>query len=447
MDVGTAAGATGPSRRLRRFDTVALTVGIVVGAGIFRAPSVVAGGVEGELALAGVWALGGLLSMIGALCYGELVCAFPSPGGEYHFLRRAFGRKPAFLFAWGRLTVTSTGSIAILAYIFGDYATTLLPLGAHSSAVYAAAIAAALTLINVLGLRFGAWVQNVFTVAVVLSLVALSIAGLALGDAPAAAPAAPTSSLGLAMVFVLLTYGGWNEAAYLSAEVRGGRRSMAAVIVIGVGAVTLLYLLVNAAYARVLGIEGLRESTAVGADVMSRIAGPAGARSVALLIAAAALTSMNATIVTGSRTGFALGRDFHVFRGLGRWNDRAAAPVPALLVQGAIVLVLVALGALSRQGFETMVEYTAPVFWGFFLLTGIALLVLRMKEPDAPRPFRVPLYPLTPLLFCASSAWLLHASLAYTGFGALIGVMVLAAGALPLWLETSQHRARTKEMS
>jgi amino acid transporter len=249
------------------------------------------------------------------------------------------------------------------------------------------------------------------------------------------------------MVFVLLTYGGWNEAAYLSAEVRGGRRSMAAVVIVGVGTVTLLYLLVNAAYARVLGLEGLRDSATVGADMMGRIAGPTGARSVAALIAAAALTSMNATIVTGSRTAFALGRDFHVFRSLGRWNDRAAAPVPALLVQGSLVLGLVALGAVSRHGFETMVEYTAPVFWGFFLLTGIALFVLRMTEPDAPRPFRVPLYPLTPLVFCASSAWLLHASLAYTGFGALVGLMVLAVGALPLWLETSRHHARTKEMS
>ena len=447
MDAGTAARATGPARRLRRFDTIALIVGIVVGAGIFRAPSVVAGGVDSELALAGVWVLGGLLSMVGALCYGELACAFPSAGGEYHFLRRAFGSKTAFLFAWGRLTVICAGSIAILAYIVGDYATTLVPLGGHSSAVYAGAIAAGLTLINVLGLRFGAWLQNVFTVAVVLSLLGLSAAGLVLGDAPAAEPAPNTSSLGLAMVFVLLTYGGWNEAAYVSAEVKGGRRSMATVLLIGVGAVTLLYLLVNAAYAHVLGIEGLRESAAVGADMMSRIAGPTGARAVAALIAAAAITSMNATIVTGSRTAFALGRDFHVFRGLGAWNHRAAAPVPALLVQAGIVLALIALGALSRRGFETMVEYTAPVFWGFFLLTGIALFVLRVAEPDTPRPFRVPLYPITPLVFCASSAWLLHSSLVYTGFGALVGVAVLAAGTLPLWLETLQHRARTKEIS
>jgi basic amino acid/polyamine antiporter, APA family len=436
--------ARGPGRQLRRFDTVAIVVGVVVGAGIFRAPSVVAGGVDGWLGLAGLWGLGGLLSLVGALCYGELVCAFPSAGGEYHFLDRAFGRKLAFLFAWARLTVTCTGSIAILAFIFGDYASALVPLGPRGTAIYAGAIVLVLTTVNALGLRFGTMLQNVFTVAIVLALLGLSIAGLVVGEAPATAETPGTTSVGLAMVFVLLTYGGWNEAAYLSAEVRGGRRSMAAVMIVGVATVTGLYLLINAAYLRVLGLDGLRGSATIAADLMTAIAGPSGGRIVAALIAAAAITSMNATIGTGSRTGYALGRDFRVFRPLGRWNERAAAPMVALAVQGALVLGLIALGAVARRGFETMVEYTAPVFWAFFLLTGLALFVLRRREPDVARPFKVPLYPLTPLVFCASSAWLLHASLRYTRIGAAVGVAVLALGVVPLWLEGLRQRQRSE---
>ena len=448
MELGPAIQGAVPARRLRLFDAMALVVGVIVGAGIFRAPGLVAGGADSELMVAGLWLLGGALSMAGALCYGELATTFPSPGGEYHFLRRAFGGNLAFLFAWARLTVICTGSIALLAFIFGDYASRLLPLGPHSSAIYACAVVVVLTGLNALGLRFGTAVQNVFTVAVVLALLGLAVAGLSAEPAALSAPPSQaTMSVGLAMVFVLLTFGGWNEAAYLSAEVRGGERRIALAVIGGVGAVTALYLLVNIAYLRVLGLDGLRASDTVGADMVSALAGPTGARLVSALIAAAAITSMNATIVTGSRTGFALGRDFGVFRALGRWDAQIGAPVPALLVQGGVVLGLIALGALSRGGFETMVEYTAPVFWGFFLLTGVSLLVLRGREPGAARPFRVPLYPVTPLVFCASCAWLLYASLAHTGIGAAVGVGVLVLGAVPLLIERRRARSVRKEPS
>src|SRR5690606_35184130 len=342
-----------------------------------------------ELALAGVWLLGGLLSLAGALCYGELATAFPSPGGEVHFIARALGRNLAFLFAWARLTVICTGSIALLAFIFGDYMSGLAPLGPTSSAVWAAIIVAALTALNALGVRLGTTVQSLFTAAVVIGLVAVAIAGLAFTERAApVAPSPPSSTLGLAMAFVLLTYGGWNEAVYVSAEGSGGSRRIAGVIVGGVGAVSALYLVVNLAYTRVLGIEGLRASDTVGSDAVRAIAGPLGADLVSALIAAAALTSMNATIVSASRTGYALGRDVRVFSRLGRWNPRTGTPVAALLAQGAVALLLIALGALSRRGFETMVEYTAPVFWSFFLLTGVSLFVLRGREPRQARPFR-----------------------------------------------------------
>lgn len=445
MASGVRQGAPASHHRIRFVDAVAITAGVVIGAGIFRAAGPAAGGVDGRLELALVWLLGGVVSLAGALCYGELMCAFPGTRGEYGFLRRAFGPRVGFLFAWSRLTVTTSGSIALLAYVFGDYASYLLPLGERSSALHAAGVVLLLTLMNARGLRVGTSIQNALTGALLLGLLLVAVAGLAAAPAPAAPPAPARSALGLSMVFVLLTYGGWNEAAYLSAEVRGGPRRMALAMVAGLALVTALYLAVNLAYLNVLGLGGLQGSTSVAAEMMDRIGGPLGVQLVSALIAAAALTSINATIVTGSRSALALGRDFRVFRPLDRWNAGSSAAIPALFTQCAIVLALIGLGAVARRGFETMVEYTAPVFWAFFLLTGLSLFVLRAREPAAPRAFRVPLYPVTPLLFCASCAWLLHASLVHTGVGAAVAVAVVAAGALPLWLEHVLTRTRAEE--
>ena len=218
------------------------------------------------------------------------------------------------------------------------------------------------------------------------------------------------------MVFVLLTYGGWNEAAYVSAEVHRGRDIVRA-LVWSLVAVTVLYVLVNWAYLRGLGLAGVAGSRAVAADLLERAVGPAGGRLVGALIAVCALTSANAAVFTGARTAYALGRDFRAFAFLGRWRAGPRTPGNAVLAQGAVALALVLFGASTRHGFETMVEYTAPVFWLFFMLTGVSLVVLRRKEPAMPRPFRVPLYPLTPLLFSATCAYLLYASLAYAGAG------------------------------
>lgn len=424
-------------------DAVGLTVGIVLGAGIFKTPSLVAAnaGSEGGLLLA--WFAGGVISLIGALCYAELATTYPSAGGDYHFLYRALGRGPAFLFAWARLTVIPTGSIALLAFAFGDYASQLVRLGEHSSAIYAALVVVGLTAVNILGVRQGTWTQNALTLVEVLGLVL--IIGVGLGVASSVMPAAPapvaegtggsgapSATWGLVMVFVLLTYGGWNEAAYMSAEMRGPRRNLVRALMWSIGVVTALYLLVNVAYLHVLGLSGMARSEAVAADLMQRTVGSGGAWLISVLIAVSALTSANATILLGARTNYAFGRDCSLFSAMGRWHERTGSPTTALLVQGAISLALVGLGSLTRQGFQTMVEYTAPVFWLFFLLTGVSLIVLRVREPNAQRPFRVPLYPLTPLLFCASCAYVLYSSLAYTGLGALVGVAVLAVGGVVL---------------
>jgi APA family basic amino acid/polyamine antiporter len=431
LDSGKTQSAPHPT--LSVVDAVSMIVGIVVGAGIFKAPSIVAANVGSELAFLLIWPLGGLVSLIGALCYAELATAYPHAGGDYHYILRSFGRDVGLLFAWARLTVIQTGSIAILAFVFGDYASELLPVGDYSSSLYAGLAIAVLTLLNAKGVKQGKWTQNLLTAAKVLGLLMVFVVGIVL--ITPVETKSTGSSLGgvhgLAMIFVLLTYGGWSEAAYISAELRNVRRNMKTALMVSIGLITTIFLLTNLAYLRGLGLEAISQSNAVAADLLRRSFGEPGAKFISLLIAISALGATNGTIFTGSRTNYAVGRDFQLFSFLGRWDERANAPVNGLILQAAIALTLVLFGSFTRKGFQTMVEFTAPVFWFFLLLAGLSVFVLRRKEAEVPRPFRVPLYPLTPLLFCLTSVYMLQASLSYTGVGAVVGVAVLLAG-LPI---------------
>ncbi|HEY3041077.1 MAG TPA: amino acid permease [Pyrinomonadaceae bacterium] len=425
-------------------DAVAMIVGIVVGAGIFRTPSLVAANVSSESGALLLWLAGGAVSLIGAFCYAELTSTYPHTGGDYHYLSRAYGRPLSFLFVWSRVTVIQTGSVAILSFVFGDYGSQLLRLGEYSPSIYAALVVVSLTGLNVLGVHHGTRTQNLLTAIEVFSLLLVIIAGLFFIDLPPAPtqPAPPQSSagsIGLAMVFVLLTYGGWNEAAYISAETNS-RRDVARALLLSIGIITGLYLLANWAYLRGLGLSGVARSDAVAANLMKTAVGERGALFVSLLVAISALTSVNATVFTGARTNYAFGRDFPLFGFLGRWKKPGNTPTNALLVQGVIALALILLGTLTRKGFVTMVEYTAPVFWFFFFMVGLSLIVLRIREPDVVRPFRTPFHPLLPLMFCASCLYMLQASIAYTGIGALVGVVVLLTGIPVFWLASYSQR-------
>jgi amino acid transporter len=418
-------------KTLSLLDAVALIMGIVVGVGIFKTPSIVALSTGSASMFFGAWILGGLFSLVGALCYGELATAYPHPGGEYHYLTRAFGKKPAFLLAWARMTVIQTGSIAMLAFVFGDYLSQVMPLGQYSASIYAALSVIILTVTNVLGIEQGKWMQNVLTGVKIGGSLLIILAGLLFaGPGPAAVSSPPSSPplFGFAMIFVLLTYCGWSEAAYISAEIRDPRKNVVRCLTWSMIFITVIYLLINVVYLRVLGLSAMGKSDAVAYDVMNMIVGPFGARLTSLLIGISALGATNATIITGARTNYALGTEFPLFGYLGHWKDGAGTPVNALIVQGIISLLLIGLGAVTMKGFSTMVEYTAPVFWFFFLLATSSLIVLRRKEPEADRPFRVPLYPLTPVVFCSVCLYMLVSSIAYTGVGAAVGIVVLGAG-------------------
>jgi basic amino acid/polyamine antiporter, APA family len=447
-DEGHDCPTAGPSAGLSVLDGVAVLVGVVIGIGIFGFPPLVAQFSDNPVTYIGLWLAGGLVMLLGALCYAELGSTYPHSGGEYHFLRRAWGPFVALLFAWARGSVIQTGSIAAVAFIYGDYANQLVSFGPWGAALHGASAIIALTGLNMLGTHGSKRMQVVFAALTVISLLAIVAAGVvASGGAtthPPAAPAAMSDNLagmlGMGMVFVLLTYGGWNEAAYLSGELRDPHRNMARVLLIGTVVVTTVYLLANLAYLHIFGLQGLRDTGAVGAALMRIAFGEAAAVALSLMVCIAALSTMNATILTGARVYYALGHDIPQLSMLASWSDRGATPTRALLVQGIITLALMGFGAATENGIGTMVAYTAPVFWLFMFLTALAVIMLRARDPDRPRPFRTPLYPLPPLLFAAVCLGLLWSSAQYAGAGAWLGLAVLAAG-VPLL--RMQKRMRT----
>ena len=434
-------------RVLQPFSAVALIVGIVIGAGIFKTPSLVAG-ISGDAGWALVlWMAGALISIAGALCYAELCTAYPNAGGDYHFLHRAFGRNISFIYGWSRATIINTGSIALLAFVFGDYMSTLVNLGAYSSAIWALLIVVILTVVNLAGIHASSRMQTWLTLTEIVGLLAVVAAGFWV-DAPASgtlqwfAQAPAPAQWGLSLVFVLLTFGGWNEAAYISAELKGGPRTMVRVILASMLTLTVIYLLVNTALLLGLGLNGLSQSKTAAGDLLGLAFGPWAQKALGLFVAIAALTSINATMFVGARTNFAVGNDWKALRKLGQWQLDIGSPKQALTLQALISMGLIALGTQEADGFSAMVEFTAPVFWGFLFLVGLALLWLRKTDPSTPRPFKVPLYPVLPLIFCAACAWLTYSSVTYAISQKAIHVSLwlIASGILALLILRTREK-------
>ena len=421
-----------PQPQLSVFDAVTIVVGLVVGIGIFRTPSIVAANVASEWLFILVWIVGGLITLVGALCYAELSAAHPHAGGEYHFLSRAYGRSVAMMFGWARCTVIQTGAIAVVAFMLGDYVAQIAPLGPYGPSIYAAVSVIILTGVNFIGTTEGKNLQIMVTFIEIAAVAAIILFGfLGSGQAPAATQttAPETAALGMAMIFVLLTYGGWNEAAYLTGELKDAPRNIAKVLTLGTLILVTLYVLTNLALLSILGLDGLRASNAVAADMMHIVAGETGRVAVTLAIIVAAISTLNATIFTGARVFYVMARDMTILRWVAVWDSRGKTPANGQVLQGSIALALIAMGAITRDGFKAMVDYTAPVFWAFMLLVGLSLFVLRWRHPERILPYKVPLYPITPILFCLTCLYMFYASVVYTGVAALIGLAVLAAGA------------------
>ena len=433
VDYAADRGAA-PRRELSLFDTTCIIVGIIIGAGFFETPPQVAAAAGGPALLLAVWAAGGAVALTGALCYAELAGAYPRDGGEYVFVSEAYGRRAGFLYAWAWFWVVRPGTIGAMAFEFARYANELvpLPMGRFAFAPYALGSLALLTVINVLGVRTGKTVQNLLTAAKVAGLLAVFAVGLFAAPPAADSVSPPSAGIYLAVILVMWAYGGWNDMSYVAAEVRDPRRNILRALVLGTAAVVAIYLLGNVAFTRALGFGGFARSNAVAADVMRLRFGAGGARFISALVCVSCLGALNGMILTGARIYYAVGNDHPLYAWLGKWDERRQTPARSLWLQAAATLALVLGLGLSRDAFERLVVFTAPLFWGFLLLVGAAVFVLRWRDPGAERPYRVAGYPLTPLVFCLSSLFMCYASVRYAWSNraaeALWTLAILAAG-------------------
>ncbi|MBX9682000.1 MAG: amino acid permease [Gemmataceae bacterium] len=539
------------SKALGLFDAICIILGIIIGAGIYETPATIFSFMGDPWYALGVWAACGILALIGGLCYAELATAYPRSGGDYVYLTRAYGPLVGYLFGWAQLAVIQTGSIGLMAYIFGDYASRLYELPYYSSAIYAAGAVVAITLLNAMGVVLGKWVQNLLTVVKVLGLVGIvivaflypaptkSISGTVtkaegnsltfqakdgsektitineatklyvngsdsitilppkekengegkdkkaepqkrpatLADMKAPADAIsefvvraavkngtseativrasqstrpPWDLVALAMVFVFLTYGGWNDAAFVAAEVKDPSRNIPRALIFGILGVMGVYLLVNFAYIRAVGFEAAISSKEIAADAVKQAPWAHSEKAIITLVMISALGAVNGLIFTSSRIFSTLGADYSLFSPLGAWSKGSRTPIVSLLIQMLISLGMVlAVGTemgqsllnqaleylgqpkvnwAGQSGFNSLLRCTAPIFWIFFLLTAMSLFILRRNDADVPRPFRVPGFPIIPLIFVATCGYLVYSGANYAGSLGWIGALLVAAG-------------------
>lgn len=442
MSTPAGSQADAARRQLSLFDVVCIIVGIIIGAGIYSLTPGIASNVSGPWWLVFAWAFGGFIALVGAVCYAELATTYPAHGGDYVFLTKAFGRRVGFLFTWTEFWIVRPGNVATVAYFFAQYARELAPLRtSFDEPLYAGAAIASVTVVNTLGVQAGKWTQNLLTALKVAGLLAIFGVAFFLVAPPEAtvelADARP--DFRLAIVFVLFAYGGWKDMCYVAAEVRHPEKNLLRGLVLGTAAVMLIYLLVNVAFVRGLGFEGFRASKAVAADLVKIPFGEPGARAISLLICISCLGAMNGMIFTGARIYYAMGKEHRLYAWLGHWNSVVGAPVRSLVLQGVITLALVVGLA---DNYQRLVVLTGPFFWFFMVLVGVALFVLRYTDPDANRTYRVLLYPLTPLLFCLSSAFMFYSSLTYllsvSQTDAFLGMCVVGLGLAISFLEPTR---------
>ncbi len=457
------------SRRvLSLWDVVSLILGVVVGTTIFRMPSMIFSNMPGVGSTLLLWVIGGVLSLVGALCFAELAAAWPERGGDVTYLSRGFGDWLGYLLGWCRIMVIIPANVGIMSFAFQDYVIQAGQFDKSLSPWIALAAVVFMTAINLTGVQSGRRAQNTLTGAKLVGFVIVVLAGILIalkGNWPAmSAPLTMGSSAnpGLALVFILYAFGGWNDAVYIAAELKEPQRNLPRALAGGVLAVLLVYLAVNLAYAT-LGIDELRRADVPARNVVLRAFGAGGGFLVTGLLMISALGAMHGTIFGGTRLTVAMGERYTSLRWFRHWSPQGAPTRGVLLVGLNTVLLVCAVETGTGHeyvehmlqligvgqgiewgkfgsGFDTLLTATAPLFWVFFLLTGAAQIVLRLREPHTPRPFRTPLYPLTPLLFMATSGYMLYSSVTWAGWLSLIGFLPVLPGLVAWQIERSKAR-------
>jgi basic amino acid/polyamine antiporter, APA family len=458
------------ARRLGVFSATTIIVGSMIGSGIFIAPSIMAGYIASPGLWLGLWVLGGALTLLGALSYAELAAMMPDAGGQYVFLREAFGPRVAFLYGWTLFLVIQTGFNAAVAIGFAKFlggvgvrageADLVLTLGGFTlsrAQIVAAAVIAVLTGINARGLREGALLQNVFTVLKVGAIALLALAAFSSGKGSFSHFASPSGdvalgpkglalglfgAIGVAMSKALFAYDAWNTVTFTAGEIREPQRNVPRALIAGTIVTTLAYAAACAAYLYVLPIDQMASvvENRVAADVASVLLGSAGVTLVSLAILVSTFGCANGLVLSGARVLYAMARDGVFFRVAGRVDSRRQTPTGALALQGVWSVVLAVSGTYDR-----LLTYVTFASLGFNALTVVALLVLRRTRAEAPRPYRTWGYPLTPALYLAGALFFLVYIFAGDPRDACAGLGLVAIGwpAYAVFTRLARGRATT----
>jgi APA family basic amino acid/polyamine antiporter len=423
------------ARRLGLFDATMIVMGGIIGAGIFVNPSVVARQVHTPALVLGAWVIGGAIALMGAFVYAELAARRPNVGGQYAYLRDAYHPIVAFLYGWTLLLVVQTGGMAGAAIVFGRYFRELTGFGG-SEQVVAAVTLAVLTIVNCLGVRAGSNLQNFLMVTKLAAIGLLIGVGLfAAAPAVSAASSMPTPAggpigLATAMVPVLFAYGGWQTASFVSGEMRDSKRDLPRGLLIGVVGVIALYLTVTFVCIRVLGVDALAATSTPASEIMRRALGERGARLIALGIAVSTVGFLSQSILTAPRVYYAMARDGVFFRAVGRLDPRSRAPVVAIILQGVWAAVIAMTGK-----YDQILNYVVSIDVLFFGLTGASLIVFRRREPLEEGATRVPLHPVTTLLFVIA-CWAISATtvIRFPGNAGIgVGILLLGVVVYQFW--------------
>ncbi len=416
-----------------------LVVGNVIGAGIFLVGGFVAKLVHTPAAFLGLWFAGGVFALSGALCNGELGAMFPRGGGEYVYLRNAYGPMFGFLSGWTSFWIGFPGSIATLAAGFGEGFGALTGTSVWGQRTVSIAIVVALTVVNALGLRQGKLLQNVLSVVKVIAFAAALVAGAIWGVRQGGVSLAPhgpehASDLAMALIPIYFAYSGWNAACYVAGEMKNPGRDLGRALALGTLACVVLYLAVNAAFLVTMGLDGMRSSTNVGGEVAAQMFGRGAGVAVTVIIVIAVLSSLQATVIVGPRIYHAMAEDGLFPERLSRLHPKTRVPVEALALQGIVSCALLLTG-----GFDKLLTFTTFALVLFSIITVAAVPVLRVRAPDNERPFRTPGYPLTPLVYIAGNAWVLYVVVASGAREALVGLAIVLSG-VPFYMYFRKKR-------
>ena len=402
-------------RRLGLWSAIAVLVGSTIGSGIFRSPAGIADKLPGPLPLLAIWVTGGVFALCGALTLAEVAGAFPRTGGVYVFIRESWGRLPAFLFGWAELVLIRAAALGAISTTFSEYFIRVMghdprvaPYSQYVHYVAAAAILLTATF-NYVGIKWGALVQNVTTLAKTGALLAIIVVALVLGLTQTGGhftPAVPPGSFniarfGLALVSVLWVYDGWADVSFVGGEVQDPERNLPRVLIGGTLIVITLYALANVAYLAVLPVEEIRHSKLVAADVADRLVGVAGVAFVSIAVMISTFGTLNGSVMTGSRILFAMAADGALFKPIAIVHPRFQTPSVAIALEAGLGVLFVLLGTFEQLA-DTFVTAIVP----FYALAVAAVFILRRK-PDYQPPFRVPGYPVVPAIFIVATILLL----------------------------------------